>query len=90
MPPVNPFRHSGVDVLHSRKVAFAHLLGQWENESRYAANGRVKQNFLPMDSSEREIFAYRLIFSGYSSMLDEQNPMLKKSWSANDMANTSG
>ncbi len=55
-----------------------------------AVSRLAKQNFRPMESSEREIPRYRAIFSGYTAMLDSVNPMRRNSASASEIANSSG
>lgn len=55
-----------------------------------AVSRLAKQNFRPIDSSEREMPRYRAIFSGYTAMLDSWNPMRRNSASASEMANNSG
>jgi len=54
-----------------------------------AVSRLAKQNFRPMESSEREMPRYRAIFSGYTAMLDSWNPMRRNSASASEMANSS-
>jgi 1-acyl-sn-glycerol-3-phosphate acyltransferase len=54
-----------------------------------ATSRLAKQNFRPIDSSEREIPRYRAIFSGYTAMCDSRNPMRRNSASASEMANSS-